>query len=135
MNFKKYFKRLLFVFAIFSSISTLPIIKAEDSDNFWFYSDGINEYTKTKYDWRGFDREGFHIKTGTKLDEDGYDYDGYRLGAIYEYSTVKACVGKDGFNHRGFNSHGIHKITGTRYVIVMGLVFTGLTNIPGQNTT
>lgn len=113
MNFRKHTKYLVFVFMVF--VSTLIPVRAEVSDNFGFYANGINEFTHTKYDWRGFDREGNNVKTGTRLDKNGYDWDGYLSGAIYSYSSVSACVGKDGFNHRKFNKHGIHKITATKY--------------------
>ena len=50
-----------------------------ETDNYGFYANGINEFTKTEYDWYGFNREGIH-KNGTKLDDDGYDRDGYHQG-------------------------------------------------------
>ena len=36
-------------------------------------------------------------------------------GFFYNYSSCRARLGKDGYNHRGFNRFGVHKETGTLY--------------------
>ena len=89
-------------------------------DKFGFDENGINKYTGTKYDVKGFnkngythdgfDRKGINKDTGTKYDKDGYNILGYDKDGYN-----RKGYDKDGYNRKGFAHDGFHRDTGTKF--------------------
>ena len=81
----------------------------------------INRITGTKFDERGFNKDGIHKETGTKWGEWGVARSGetnWNKDGVEprdEYTDAITIDGIRGNQPNTFDENGIHKGTGTRY--------------------